>query len=188
MNHLAAALLLLLVPSAAFAQTEPNFSGTWILDVARSSIMPRPELPIEPETLIVVQSGKELRWERQVAGETTKQAVLFDYPTATRNQRSDAIGAIQASWKQDVLILTGLAETPESQRSRRANKGRPPSPIPSLRPSFTPRVEPASILTWALSDGGKTLTIQGMAVRKWSETNGDKVSEEIRSRWVYRRQ
>lgn len=188
MKHLAAVVFFLwFLSPAASAQDKPNFTGTWILDVAKSSITPSPELPIEPETLIVTQSEKELQFERRVAGETTKQTVLFDYPTAEFNGRSGAFEGISASWKHGALVLTGAAETPESQRARRANKEKPP-PIPNLTPSFTPQLKPVSVLTWALSDGGQTLTVQGLAVRVWTEPTGDKVSEEVRAMWVYRKQ
>jgi hypothetical protein len=174
MKHLAAAVLfLLLIPVAVSAQDKPNFSGTWALDVARSSVTPSPERPLEPETLVVTQTEKELRFERRVAGETTKQVVLFDHPVITSDGPSGAIEGIRGSWKHDVLVLTGWAET------------RPP--IPSLSPPSSPRLEPASILTWALIDGGKTLTVQGLAFRVWLEATGEKVTEEVRATWVYRK-
>jgi|WetSurMetagenome_2_1015567.scaffolds.fasta_scaffold17448_5 hypothetical protein len=186
MRHLTAvALFLSLVSTAASAQTKPNFSGTWILDLARSSVTPRAEL--EPETLVVAQTDKELRFQRQVADERTTQVVLFDYPTATGTGSTGGITGIRASWKDERLILTGWAETPASRRSRSANKSRP-SPLPSLDPSSVPRAEPMSILSWSLENGGQTLTIQGLAFRVWTEPGGDRVTEELRAKWVYKKQ
>ena len=139
MARLTAAALLLLLAAPATPQTTRDFSGTWVLDVARSSISPAPDSPLAPETLIVTQTEKELKYERRSDGATTSQVVLLDYPQVQTGQ-SGAMTGIRAGWKGNSLVLTGWQETAGPRQPK--EKGRP-RPVPFAGPApARPRPQP----------------------------------------------
>jgi hypothetical protein len=180
--NVALALFLFFGAAPATPQTKPDFSGTWVLDVARSSISPAPATPITPETLVVSQSETELKYERRSDGTSTSQIILLDYPQTMRGS-SGAMMGIRANWKGDSLVLTGFSET--GRKSRAQNR----QPLPSLvPPPDLPELNRSSILVWSLSDGGRVLTLQGAAVLFFVASTGERVSQATNATWVYLKQ
>ena len=64
---------------ASFAQDKPNFSGTWILDVAKSDFGPVPGPTSETEK--IEQNGQTIKISASAEGEQGKQQFTFTYVT-----------------------------------------------------------------------------------------------------------
>jgi hypothetical protein len=152
------ALFLFTVPALAGAQTKPNFTGTWVLDVAKSSASAGE--PLEPETLVVAQTDTELKFER--SGEPGARVVRLDGKVSRMG------GAlIHANWKRDTLTMA-------------ADVGFAPEQLADRRFAVT-------LLAWSLSGDGKTLTVDGVATRRVTEPSGTTVTDQRNVKRVYRK-
>ena len=97
MKPLAAfAILLLLSAGIALAQTKPDFSGSWVLDVERSWSGSPSGPPVPRETLVVSQNLTELSFERSservarvltLYGEDSARTSPAGYPIAGTARR-----------------------------------------------------------------------------------------------------
>jgi hypothetical protein len=159
MNRLVAFTLILLVnPALATPQAKPDFSGTWVLDTEHSSLSTaKSQLP--PETLVVEQTGTELRYELRSTGVTT--VVGLDGKVTTKNEPGGGTVELQAKWNGDRLMVTTTTS----------------------RPSFIL----FSMFVWSLSADGKVLTLQGTTVDKTTQPMGQRVSDNVTARLVYQR-
>ncbi len=152
--------LLFLLPALATPQTKPNFAGTWVLNVQDSSASAGQRL--EPETMVVTQTDTELRFEQ--SGEPGTRVVRLD------GDFQRAGGAIvHANWKGNTLTMT-------------ADVGVLPGQLAERRFAVT-------FLAWSLSEGGKTLTIDGVATRRVTKGSGtETITDQFHVKRVYRRQ
>jgi hypothetical protein len=153
----AVALFLFLVP--ATPQTKPDFSGTWVLDVKKSSDDAAPESRLPPQTLVVRQTATELSFEVRSPGEApTTEVFRLD-----REEKS----AAPTEWKvrQATFVRNELALV-DQYWSRPLSR--------------------TSLVRWSLSADRKVLTADGTVVR---QTRADKlVTDELYFKRVYQRQ
>lgn len=78
MKHLVLALVVALaLPSVAFAQGKPDFSGTWAMDPTRSESATQAE-PIGPVTVLITQTAAELNIQTTRAQKTTVEIYKLD--------------------------------------------------------------------------------------------------------------
>jgi hypothetical protein len=159
MDRLAAfTLILLFIPALATPQAKPDFSGTWVLDTEHSSLSTaKSQLP--PETLVVEQTGTELRYELRSTGVTT--VVGLDGKVTTKNEPGGGTVELQAKWNGDRVMVTTTTS----------------------RPSFILY----SMFVWSLSADGKVLTLQGTTVDKTTQPMGQTVSDNVTAKLVYQR-
>jgi hypothetical protein len=181
--NVALALFLLLAATPAISQTKPDFSGTWVLDAAVSSISPSPGVPLPPETMVVTQTKKDIRYERRSDGITESQAFLLEYPRTVIGKADRPMMAIQSDWKDASLVLTGYSDTGRKTRAQ-SNQ-----PLPSLvPPREIPELNLMSMLVWSLSDGDRVLTVRGTALSFDLDANGDRIRQKTYTTRVYRKQ
>lgn len=156
------ALFLFVAPGLAGAQTRPNFTGTWVLDVGTSSASTGGEL--KPETLLVTQTDTELKFQR--SGEPGTRVVRLD---GDFQRTGGAI--VHANWKGDTLTMT-------------ADVGFSPEQLADRVGAFA-----VTFLAWSLSGDGKTLTVDGMATRRVTERSSrTTVTGQLTVKRVYRKQ
>lgn len=167
------AFLLLLLPGFATAQTKPNFSGSWVLDVGLSwsgspggSSLPR-------ETLAVSQNLTELSFERS-SERVARIVTLYDEASPKQSPAGYPIVGRRAQWNGkalDVMILTtGAAAEPFRGFGSGASYAM------------------VNILTWSLSADGNLLTVEGTESSRDLRSTGQQRQERIKVKRVYRRQ
>lgn len=136
LRHLSV-LALLVAPGSLFAQSRPDFSGSWVLDAAKSGATGN-MAPPTAGTQTVVQKGDTISTESQTAGDAgmaLKRYYVVDgkaYKNGLSYQGTDMVLSSTLSWGTGALkiqTVTDYAGTP---------------------------VEQAEV--WTLTDGGKTLT------------------------------
>lgn len=100
---------------AAFAQDKPNFSGTWILDVAKSDFGPVPGPTSQTDK--IEQSGQTIKVSVSADGEQGKQQFTYTYVTDGKDVTvsPDAPAAhpapevtlqnISSAWEGAVLVV-----------------------------------------------------------------------------------
>ncbi len=100
--------LFLLVCTALFAQSKPDFSGKWKLNRAESDFSdPRATIP-DRLTFSIQHQGDSLKYkvEREAAGKKGGFEVELEIGGAP--YESDAAGVVSAEWKGNTLIVTTL--------------------------------------------------------------------------------
>jgi hypothetical protein len=100
-----ASALSLVLTITAHTQAQPDFSGTWQMDPARSDSAAQTE-PIGPVTLVITQSAKDIRVDTTTnKGTTTRlyQVVAVDKPPA-------AADVATARWRGETLIFDAVRE------------------------------------------------------------------------------
>jgi hypothetical protein len=104
MKHASAAAALtalLLLPRILDAQQVPDFSGTWLMDTARSQSAQQGE-PFKMVTFVIAQSIGQVRIEAMRG--TEKENVLYPLTKSRAFSTSDAPGQAEAYWEGDQLI------------------------------------------------------------------------------------
>jgi hypothetical protein len=95
---LASALVVVAQSSVTLAQSRPDFSGTWTMDLARSQAAVQNE-PSGPVTLVIAQTGNELRVETTRANKTT--AVVYTLDGADNKIPT---GTARTHWDGETLV------------------------------------------------------------------------------------
>ena len=162
---LVSAALCCMFAFAAFAQTS-DFSGTWMLDVAKSQLGERSR--IESITLTVAQTANELKVETA----TKRQAPPADAPQGGLG-RGMGRGGFGGGDGTVVYSLDGKETTIEVEgptgKMPVKYKASLDGSKANLSRSFSgPMGDISTKETWSLSDGGKTLTV----VREMSSPRG----------------
>lgn len=117
----------------AFAQAKPDFSGTWVLDEAKSDPMGGPgggRGPAGPMT--ITQTADEFVTETTRGEMVMKQTVKLD-GTETVNQMGPMQAKTKAQWDGRKLVVTMSGEGPNGPMERKS--------------------------TYSLSEDGKVLTV-----------------------------
>jgi hypothetical protein len=110
MKSVSSAVLVLLVAgsSAAIAQSRPDFSGTWSMDLSRSESAAQAD-PIGPTTVAIEQTSGELRMALTRDGKTTNVVYRLDgTPTAIPG------GTATSRWNGSSLV-TEIVRTIQGQ-------------------------------------------------------------------------
>jgi hypothetical protein len=97
----AAFAALLILPHSLYAQTVPDFSGTWQMDVDRSQA-PHQGEPFRMVTFVITQSEGQIRIDATRGNE--RDSVLYPLTKSRAAVSSDATGDAQAYWDGDRLI------------------------------------------------------------------------------------
>jgi len=174
MKPLAAfAFFLLFVPGFATAQTKPDFSGSWVLDVGLSwSGSPNaPRLP--REILVVSQNLTELSFERS-SERVARVVTLYGEDVPRTSPQGYPVVGTRAQWNGkalDVMILT---------------KGGAAKSFQGFGTGATYAV--VNMLTWSLSADGNLLTVEGTESSRDVRATGKNPQERIKVQRVYRRQ
>jgi hypothetical protein len=148
--------------AATASQAKPDFSGTWILDIERSSIGAPERQRLPAETLVVKQTDAELTFNLDLGDGAAKRTVPTDGEKHEWTGRDGASYEVEAKWMVGRLVMTAAASRPSFLRITR--------------------------LSWSLSADGKELTVVGTSVdRSWERPN-ETVSSEVTTSRVYRRQ
>jgi hypothetical protein len=103
MKHRVVALAFVLVvslgqPSVSLAQSFPDFSGTWTMDLSRSQAAVQNE-PSGPVTIVIAQSRNELRLETTRGDKTT--AVVY---TLDGVENKIPTGIAKTHWDGEALV------------------------------------------------------------------------------------
>ncbi len=93
--------LLLLLPAGFHAQAVPDFSGTWMMDTARSQSAHQGE-PFKMVTFVIAQSAGQIRIEATRGNE--RENVLYPLTKSRASTAADAPGQAEAYWDGDQLI------------------------------------------------------------------------------------
>lgn len=153
--------LFCLMSVAALAQKKTDFSGTWVLDAAKSQLGERSR--IESMTLTVVQTDKNLK----VTTETKRQAPPADAPQGGRGggmgRGRFGGGDGTVDYSLDGKETTVDIEGPNGKLpvKYKASMDGGKANLSSSR-SFSSPMGEVSITTretWSLSEDGKTLTV-----------------------------
>ena len=93
----------LLLPLALHAQTVPDFSGSWMMDLARSQSSQQGEA-IKPVTFVITQAPTQVRIETVRANE--KENVLYPLlkARASASPSPNSSGQPEAYWEGDQLV------------------------------------------------------------------------------------
>ncbi len=102
-----AMLLSVLLVAACVAQSQPNFSGTWKLNVSKSDfgMMPAPD----SRTDVIDHAGDTLKDQVAAAGEQGKQEYLVTFKTdgtETVNKVADREVKVSAQWDGPAMVVT----------------------------------------------------------------------------------
>ncbi len=95
--------LLLLIPSYAFAQTRPDFSGTWRMDPTRSETAMWGE-PIGPVTVVITQTPTEIKFETT----SPSGALVESFQLDSASQATNDLAV--ARWASDTLLTNVLRD------------------------------------------------------------------------------
>jgi hypothetical protein len=142
---------LFLCPLLSMAAAPVDYSGTWVLDKARSKDLPPQYAQVSSHRLLNKQDAQSLRV--QVDIETAAGALepqLFDY-------RLD--GAVTET-KTEVRTPAGKQMVPTSMSTKLDEAGQLHITITRRLPSHGGSVTLASTEDWQLSTDGKTLTVR----------------------------
>jgi hypothetical protein len=104
MKHTASATALtalLLLPTILHAQAVRDFSGTWLMDTARSQSAQQGE-PFKMVTFVITQSAGQIRIEATRGHD--KENVLYPLTKARAFSTADVPGQPEAYWEGDQLI------------------------------------------------------------------------------------
>jgi hypothetical protein len=116
MRRFSSTLSLALVGAAFLAaQTKPNFTGTWKINLERSDFGPFPK-PAEGWTIKMDQRGVEV-WTMPATTPEKKHVIYTDGRKS--EVESDEIGhmTITATWDESVLVITSkYGETKQTER------------------------------------------------------------------------
>jgi hypothetical protein len=102
-----ATLLAALLATAAFAQSQPNFSGTWKVNVAKSDYGVLP--PPESRTDVIEHTGDTVKNSVSAVGQQGKQDYTLTFKTdgsESVNKIADNQAKITAKWDGPVLVVT----------------------------------------------------------------------------------
>jgi hypothetical protein len=103
------------------AQSRPDFSGTWTLDDAASSLaippprqpppgVPPPPPPPTPKALAIRQSGNDLAIDRTLVGEgnrtSTNKLLFYLDGSESTNHVGPILGKSKASWEGTTLVFS----------------------------------------------------------------------------------
>jgi hypothetical protein len=102
-----ATLLAALLAAAAFAQSQPNFSGTWKVNVAKSDygMLPAPE----SRTDVIEHTGDTVKNKVSAVNQQGKQDYTLTFKTdgsEAVNKIADNQAKITAKWDGPVLAVT----------------------------------------------------------------------------------
>ncbi|HLH18932.1 MAG TPA: hypothetical protein VKX45_17060 [Bryobacteraceae bacterium] len=102
-----AILLSALLATACFAQSQPNFSGTWKLNVSKSDfgMMPAPD----SRTDVIEHAGDTLKDQVAANGQQGKQEYLLTFKTdgtETVNKIADREVKVSAKWDGPAMVVT----------------------------------------------------------------------------------
>ena len=107
-----AAIVLLLLPSGAFAQETPNFSGAWVL------AWPEPDVrhgrKLSPAELIVVQKGRILRATFTEHGKTRTSTYHLDGTESKNLAAGGAPSKDTATVQYATLLIKSTVEVPKA--------------------------------------------------------------------------
>jgi hypothetical protein len=100
-------LLAALLAAAAFAQSQPNFSGTWKVNVAKSDYGMLP--PPESRTDVIEHSGDTVKDKISAVNQQGKQDYTLTFKTdgsETVNKVADREMKVTAKWDGAALVVT----------------------------------------------------------------------------------
>ncbi|HVG29718.1 MAG TPA: hypothetical protein VM864_08485 [Pyrinomonadaceae bacterium] len=138
-----------LFAAVAAAAAKPNYTGTWVLDAAKSEGVGGPQgAPAAEETMTVKQDGDKIAAERKIKGQQGERVVNDSYTADGKEgeftmqmRGNETKGKRTAKWSADgnVLEVNDKAsfDTPQGAMTTESNS------------------------KWTLSADGKTLTIEG---------------------------
>jgi hypothetical protein len=101
-----ATIFAVLLSVAAFAQSQPNFSGTWKVNVAKSEYGMLP--PPESRSDVIEQSGETVKDKVSAVNQQGKQDYTLTFKTdgsETSNKIADREMKITAKWDGPVLVV-----------------------------------------------------------------------------------
>jgi hypothetical protein len=107
---LPAVLLALIGSGTAFAQGRPDFSGTWVLDAAKSD-MGGGQRPRGSVTIVVKQTSGSLSIERNVGSRPETAVLKLDGSESVNRLPSGAEKKSRARWTGSTLTSDGVANT-----------------------------------------------------------------------------
>jgi len=102
-----ASVLAALLAVAAFAQSQPNFSGTWKVNVAKSEYGMLP--PPESRSDVIEQTGDTIKDNVSAVNQAGKQDYTLTFKTdgtETVNKIADREMKVTGKWNGPVLVVT----------------------------------------------------------------------------------
>lgn len=105
-----------LAPGTLVAQTVPNLSGTWILQVAESDFGPLPAP--ERRTDIITHEEPRLVVRRMTMAQGQEASLELRYAVNGEPHENDAGGAVVVSrlrWDGSVLVMTSTVSSPQGE-------------------------------------------------------------------------
>lgn len=99
MKRFAPLVILALAATPVHAQTRPDFSGTWTMDMTRSAAAVQNE-PVGPTTLVISQGSTQLNIETQRDGKTWQIAYVPGSAEAMTN-RTNRSNLLTSMWYWD---------------------------------------------------------------------------------------
>lgn len=109
-------LLLALAVAPLEAQSPPNLSGTWILQVAESDFGPLP--PPERRTDIITHDEPRLVVQRMTLSQGQEASLELTYTVDGEPHENDAGGAVvvsRLSWDGGVLLMISTVSSPQGE-------------------------------------------------------------------------
>ena len=112
--------LLLCLSLFAAAQSKPDFTGTWRLNLAASDYSDPSAAPPDQITVVIKQKGDhfEYQWEHRARGKTNRFEV--DATAGGAPYESDAAGVVSLEWKGESLIVSTLYNPGQDRQSDQA--------------------------------------------------------------------
>jgi hypothetical protein len=102
------AFLLLAASGCVAAQSHPNFSGTWKLNVADSDFSDKRAVVPDRLVLTIQLKNDRLKWHNDWAKGDKKNNFDVDVTIGGSPYESDAAGVVTAEWKGDALLVNIL--------------------------------------------------------------------------------
>ena len=100
--------LALAVSGLLAAQSHPNFSGTWKLNVAESDYSDKRAVVPDRLVFTIQLKNDRLKWHNDWAKGDRKNNFDVDLTIGGSPYESDAAGIVTAEWKGDTLIVSIL--------------------------------------------------------------------------------
>jgi hypothetical protein len=139
---------LVLFAAVASAAAKSNFTGTWVLDAAKSEGGGPPGAPVPEETMTVKQDGDKISVERKIKGQQGERTQADTYTADGKEtdftmqmRGNEAKGKRTSKWSAD----GGALEVNDKVSFDTPNGA----------------MTSTSTAKWALSADGKTLTVEG---------------------------
>src|SRR5258708_31689801 len=100
--------LALAVSGLLAAQSHPNFSGTWKLNVAESDYSDKRAVVPDRLVLTIQLKNDRLKWHNDWAKGDKKNNFDVDVTIGGSPYQSDSAGIVPVEWKGDALIVSIL--------------------------------------------------------------------------------